>query len=100
MNETDDSFPTLWRSPCNKARIIRCKDDLQYIVQGQQGGRWRNVSYHFGQGSLGWSSIHYRHAMTNEFQTLPDDPPTGPEPSLMDGETLFEMFLNGELDET
>jgi hypothetical protein len=53
INETDHSYPTVLRSACNKARIIRYKYDLQFSVLGQQGGRWRNLTYHFGRCALG-----------------------------------------------
>ena len=102
-NITDLGIPA--ESELRGIGIIRCVDDLQYIVQGQQGGRWRNATFHFGKGLKGWASIHYRHGMSSEFESLPDQPPPddplkGYEASVINGEDVFEMFLNGELDET
>ena len=31
--ESSKEYPYLWLSECQKYRIIRCKDDLQCIVQ-------------------------------------------------------------------
>ena len=42
--ESSKEYPYLWLSKCKKSRIIRCKDDLQWIVQAWQSPKWRNLS--------------------------------------------------------
>ena len=53
--ESSADHPYLWLSECQKFRIIRCKDDLQWIVQAWQSPKWRNLSYH-----TDWDSICMR----------------------------------------
>ena len=53
--ESSTDHPYLWLSECQKFRIIRCKDDLQWIVQAWQSPKWRNLSYH-----TDWDSICMR----------------------------------------
>ena len=52
-------YPTLWQSTCKKFRIIRCCDDLQYIMQSFRTPKWRSLSYHRKYESLlfRWSSM-------------------------------------------
>lgn len=55
LPETSNEYPYLWLSECRKYRIIRCKDDIQHIMQGWQSPKWRNLSYH-----TDWASISMR----------------------------------------
>lgn len=53
IKECDKSYEALWEKkdkPCY--RIVVCKDQLQYIVQRDYQGRWRNKSYHMKWDSL------------------------------------------------
>ena len=43
--ETSDSYPTIWLDEGAGLRLIRCKDDIQWIVQLRQSNRWRSRSY-------------------------------------------------------
>ena len=65
--ESSKEYPYLWLSKCKKSRIIRCKDDLQWIVQAWQSPKWRNLSYH-----TEWNSIAMRWSALN----VPDSQPT------------------------
>ena len=62
--ETPD-YPILWRPVCKKYRIIRCKDDIQYIVQQFKQPTWRSDSYH-----VEWESIGLRHGEKEALNTL------------------------------
>jgi hypothetical protein len=66
-SETSKQYPYLWQSQCEKVRIIRCKGDLQNIVQAWQSPKWRNLSYH-----TDWSSISRRWAELNIPSVMPD----------------------------
>ena len=55
LPESSSDYPALWKSNCSKLRIIRCKDDIQYIVQAWQAPKWRHLSYH-----VDWNSIELR----------------------------------------
>lgn len=61
-------------------RIIRCKDDLQYVLQEWRGGRWRGKSYF-----LSWQSLQHRHPHLNLPQMAPDS-------ACKPGETAFKPF--------
>ena len=65
--ESSKEYPYLWLSKCKKSRIIRCKDDLQWIVQAWQSPKWRNLSYH-----TEWNSIAMRWSALN----VPEAQPT------------------------
>ena len=65
--ESSKEHPYLWLSECQKFRIIRCKDDLQCIVQAWQSPKWRNLSFH-----TEWNSIAMRWSALN----VPDSQPT------------------------
>ena len=39
-------YPSLWVSKCKRFRLIRCKDDHQWIVQKFLTPKYRSVSYH------------------------------------------------------
>lgn len=62
-------YPELWVADCGKFRIIRCKDDIQYIIQKYSKPDWRGLSYH-----VNWSSILQRYGNTHTFSTLPSQP--------------------------
>ena len=67
LPEKHPDYPTIWRSANKKYRIIRCKDDIQYIVQQYKSPKWRSDSYH-----VDWSSISLIHGDNTAFNTLPD----------------------------
>ena len=52
LTEKHPEYPTLWKSLCGTWRIIRCKDDIQFIVQQFKRPTWRSQSYH-----VEWESI-------------------------------------------
>ena len=57
-------------------RIIRCKDDLQWIVQAWQSPKWRNLSYHTEWNSIAmrWSALNVPEAQpTVTTSTLPQE---------------------------
>ena len=43
--ETSESYPIIWLYEKAGLRLIRCKDDIQWIVQLRQSSRWRSRSY-------------------------------------------------------
>ena len=55
LPESHPDYPALWLSDCGKWRVIRCVDDLQYIVQHYRSPKWRSKSYH-----TQWRSIRKR----------------------------------------
>ena len=67
LPEKHPQYPTLWKSNSGSWRIIRCKDDIQYIVQQYKTPKWRSESYH-----VDWSSISLIHGDNAAFNTLPD----------------------------
>ena len=67
LPEKHSDYPSLWRSLCGKWRIIRCNDNIQYIVQQYKTPKWRSESYH-----VEWSSMALIHGHKKEFNTLPD----------------------------
>ncbi len=67
LPEKHPDYPTLWSSACNRWRIIRCKDNIQYIVQQFRKPIWRSQSYH-----VEWASISFIYADNAAFNTLPD----------------------------
>ena len=64
--EHHQDYPTLWQSTCNKFRIIRCCNDLQYIMQNFHSPKWRSLSYH-----MEYESLLFRWDMPE----LPAEPP-------------------------
>ena len=58
-------YSTLWKSDSNRWRIIRCKDDIQFIVQQFKRPPWRSESYH-----VEWNSISLIHGDEEAFNTL------------------------------
>ena len=59
LPEYHEHYPYLWQSECGAYRIIRCCDDIQYIVQQYRSPKWRSLSYHVEYRSLvrRWGSI-------------------------------------------
>jgi hypothetical protein len=45
LAETSDSYPTIWLDEDSGLRLVRCKGDIQFIVQLRQSNRWRSRSY-------------------------------------------------------
>ena len=43
--EKDDAYPIVARLN-ERWRVIRCADDIQWILQKHSGGRWRGNSFH------------------------------------------------------
>ena len=74
--ESSNEHPYLWLSDCQRFRIIRCKDDLQWIVQAFQSPKWRNLSYHseWQSISMRWSALNVPVSQpTVTTSTLPQD---------------------------
>ena len=65
LSEKHPDYPTLWRSVYKRWRIIRCKDDIQYIVQQFKRPIWRGDIYH-----VEWESISLIHGEKEAFNTL------------------------------
>ena len=65
LPEKHPDYPTLWKSLCGTWRIIRCKDDIQYIVQQFKRPTWRSDSYH-----VEWENISLIHADKEAFSSL------------------------------
>ena len=45
ISETAEAYPVIWLDEEADLRLIRCKDDIQWIVQLRQSNRWRSRSY-------------------------------------------------------
>ena len=45
ISETAEAYPVIWLDEEAGLRLIRCKDDIQWIVQLRQSSRWRSRSY-------------------------------------------------------
>ena len=45
VSETSEAYPNIWLDKEAGLRLIRCKGDLQWIVQLRQSSRWRSRSY-------------------------------------------------------
>ena len=45
-------YPSIKQSQCGKWRVIRCPDNLQWIVQQYRSPKWRNKSYHRERWSI------------------------------------------------
>ena len=63
LSEGHPDYTTLWVSDCRKWRVIRCVDDLQYILQHYRSPKWRSKSYH-----REWQSIERRWEKHVSFQ--------------------------------
>ena len=46
VSETSESYPVIWLDENAGLRLIRCKDDIQWIVQLRRSSRWRNKTFH------------------------------------------------------
>lgn len=44
-SESQDSYPRVVVALDNKVRIIRCKDNIQYVTQVRSGELWKGSSY-------------------------------------------------------
>ena len=69
--ETDDIYPAVFQF--KHCRIIRCKDDIQWIVQLRISDRWRSASYH-----IHWSSLINRYADDYPIPEVEPDRPVAP----------------------
>ena len=60
LPESSNEYQHIWLSDCGRVRIIRCKDDLQNILQAWQSPKWRNLSYHSDWDSIGrrWAEFN------------------------------------------
>ena len=67
LPEQHQNYPSLWQSLNGKYRIIRCPDDLQYIVQRHRNAKkgWEVKSFH-----VDWNSISLIHGNKEAFRTL------------------------------
>ena len=65
LPEKHPDYPSLWQSKCGQFRIIKCKDDIQFIVQQFKRPTWRSESYH-----VEWESISLIHGEKEAFNTL------------------------------
>ena len=63
LPESHPDYHALWVSDCGTWRVIRCIDDLQYIVQHYRSPKWRSKSYH-----KEWKSIEKRWGKLVSFQ--------------------------------
>ena len=52
LPEFSQLYPHLWLSECKQWRIIRCCDDIQFVVMAWQAPKWRGRSYHTDYGSI------------------------------------------------
>mgnify|MGYP001255546194 FL=1 len=70
LPEKHNYYPALWYSDCKFYRIIRCPDNIQYILQRFSRPDWRGFSYH-----VDWSSIVYRFGDLYTYRNLPSETP-------------------------
>jgi hypothetical protein len=49
--ESDDAYPTLVQVD-DRTRVISCKDDLQWILQRRQGGKWCSIAFCRTRGGM------------------------------------------------
>lgn len=52
VGETSPQYLALWVSKCEQYRLIRCPDNIQYILQGWQSPKFRNLSFHVNYWSV------------------------------------------------
>ena len=59
LPESHSDYPSIMHSQCGKWRVIRCTDDLQWIVQQYRSPKWRSKSYHREWWSIDkrWGSV-------------------------------------------
>jgi len=72
LPEKHQDYPVLWYSDCKFYRIIRCPDNIQYILQRYLRPDWRGFSYH-----VQWSSITSRFGHMPTYCSLPVEAPEG-----------------------
>ena len=72
LPEKHNDNPALWTSDCKFYRIIRCPDNIQYILQRYSNPDWRGFSYH-----VEWGSIVYRFGGLHTYNNLPVERPEG-----------------------
>lgn len=67
LPEKHPDYPSLWQSKCGQFRIIRCKDDIQFIVQRYRNAKriWEGKSFH-----VEWNSISLIHGDKAAFKTF------------------------------
>ena len=46
VSETSEAYPNIWLDEEAGLCLIRCKDDIQWIVQLRRSSRWRNRTFH------------------------------------------------------
>jgi hypothetical protein len=46
IGESEEAYPMVVVSLSDKLRIVDCRDQMQWIVQKRQSGRWLGISYH------------------------------------------------------
>ena len=66
VGETSPQYPALWVSRCEQFRLIRCLDDIQYILQRWQSPKFRSLSFH-----LSYQSIDNPPGFDIDFEGLP-----------------------------
>ena len=66
VGETSPQYPALWVSRCEQYRLIRCPDDIQYILQRWQSPKFRSLSFH-----LSYQSIDNPLGFDIDFECLP-----------------------------
>jgi hypothetical protein len=52
LPEYRKEYPHLFMSDCGTFRVIRCQDDIQFIVQTFESPKWRGKSYHTDYDSI------------------------------------------------
>ena len=72
LPEKHQDYPVLWYSDCKFYRIVRCSDNIQYILQRFSRPDWRGFSYH-----VEWSSIVYRFGGLHTYHNMPSESPEG-----------------------
>ena len=76
LSESSNQYPYLWQSQCELFRVIRCKDNLQQVVQAWQSPKWRNLSHHTDWNSIGrrWIELDIPSVIPSKTQeSLPED---------------------------
>ena len=66
LPEKHPDYLCLWQSLCGKWRIIRCKDDIQFIMKQFKRPTWRSESYH-----VEWESISLIHEWIQTSDSFP-----------------------------
>ena len=66
LPEKHPDYPSLWQSKCGQFRIIRCKENIQFIVQQYKSPKSRIECYRVER-----SSIALIHGDKDAFNLLP-----------------------------